>query len=105
MILDSLTDFALYHNSKQNHNKVWGHFCHGNQLWAFWGGVGKAWNFKHHGDDLPWIRTTLQDLANTKTKKGYGIMSDLSVIDQMDPTWRLRFSERFTYFLLLKTSN
>lgn len=100
MILDSITQFNIYHNNSGTHNKVWGYFCHGDHLWAFWGGVGKAWSFKYHGGDLPWIRAGLIDLAHMKTKKGYHEMHDCNALDELDAEWRARFNERFTYFLL-----
>ena len=103
MILDTLTHFSIFYNNCDNHNKVWGHFCHGDHLWAFWGGVGKAWSFKYHGADLPWIRAAVQDLAHMKNRKGYHLMQDLQALDQLDANWRDRFNERFTYFLLQQT--
>jgi hypothetical protein len=103
MILDSLAEFRIYHNHHDAHNKVWGFFLHGVHLWAFWGGMGKAWSFKYHGGDLPWIRSTLYDLANKKMSKGYVIVSDPHMLDSLDSTWRDRFNERFTYFLLQQT--
>jgi hypothetical protein len=100
MILDSLTNFTLYHNGHENHNKVWGYFSHGDHWWAFWGGIGRAWNFKYHGADEIISRIHLQELVSSKNKKGYSIIQDLTAIDALDSTWRARFNERFTYFLL-----
>ena len=102
MILDSLTHFSLYHNGSDSHNKVWGHFNHGDHLWAFWGGVGKAWSFKYHGGDLPWIRAAVLDLANNKIRKGYSLMNTQE-LDVLDAEWRDRFNDRFTYFMLQQT--
>jgi hypothetical protein len=103
MILDSVTQLTIYHNNSGNHNKVWGYFNHGDHLWAFWGGVGKAWSFKYHGVDLPWIRASVIDLSHAKFKKGYSEIHGLDFLDQLDPGWRDRFNERFTYFLLQQT--
>lgn len=100
MILDTIDDIHVWYHSNQNHNKVWGYFRHGTatQHWAFWGGIGKAWSFKYHG--LPW---DLLKLSDAKCRKGYLSIS-LPDLDVLDPTWRIRFSERFSYFLLMHTS-
>lgn len=103
MILDSTTHLTIYRNHTNNHNKVWGHFCHGGHLWVFWGGIGKAWSFKYHGGAWPWVLAAVQSLANAKCNKGYSLVQDLHALDHVDVGWRDRFNERFTYFLLQQT--
>jgi hypothetical protein len=102
MILDSVTQLNIYHNNSGNHNKVWGHFFHGEHVWAFWGGVGKAWSFKYHGPDSVLNNRFVWDLAEQKVRKGYDLITALD-LDVLDPDWRDRFNERFTYFLLQQT--
>ncbi len=99
MILDQLVNFHLYHCGVNNHNKVWGYFAHGAHFWAFWGGVGKAWSFKYHGVGSDWAHMHLMDLAHAKVRKQYEHIQP-EQLDTWDVTWRERFSERFTYFLL-----
>jgi len=102
MILDSLSVLNLYHCNQNQHNKVWGTCMHGNNWWAFWGGINKSWSFKHHGVDSASIVLDLSDLASSKVRKGYHQIS-LAQMDELDATWRDRFNERFTYFVLLHT--
>lgn len=99
MILDNLTHMHMFHCGLSNHNKVWGYFLHGVNIWAFWGGVGKAWSFKYHGANSLWVGTTISDLRDQKILKGYSATSEAQM-DEWDPEWRARFCERFTYFLL-----
>jgi len=105
MILDHITRMHIWHCSKDNHNKVWGYFSHGELFWAFWGGMGKAWSFKLHGSPLwgsgSWPMGDLDRLSQDKVKKSYVpiTQADLTLLD---PTWELRFNERFTYFLLMQ---
>ena len=99
MILDNVTEFTIYHCGTDNHNKVWGYFLYGTLMWAFWGGVGKSWTFKCHGSDNPWSRVIFQDLVAKKERKAY-CRVDQTQLDVWDSSWRERFNDRFTYFLL-----
>ena len=98
MILDHITPLHIWHCNTQNHDKVWGWFVHGDLMWAFWGGMGKAWSFKLHGE-TSWAIFELDKLAGEKARKGYAPMP-MDTLNILDPTWQLRFNERFTYFLL-----
>ena len=101
MILDHITPLHIWHCNTQNHDKVWGWFVHGAHMWAFWGGIGKAWSFKLHGETT-WAAFELDKLAREKVMKGYAPML-IDTLHMLDPTWQLRFNERFTYFLLQQT--
>jgi hypothetical protein len=99
MILDTLVDFNMWHCNKGNHNKIWGYFLHGDNLWTFWGGVGKAWTFKAHGDHFKTNILIVETLSESKIEKGYASITQ-TALDVLDATWRDRFNDRYTYFLL-----
>lgn len=91
----SLTNLNILYCNEGSSNKVWGWFQHGNHYWAFWGGVGKAFGFKHHGI---W-HLELSKLARAKQQKGYNYITSQE-FDLLDPQWQERFWERFTFALL-----
>ena len=103
MILQSVSELKVWHCHNDTNNKVWGYFCHGTSWWAFWGGVHKAWSFKHHGEETPWLRGDLAQLSLKKQAKGYKPLS-VEQLSLLDLTWQDRFNERFVYFLLQQPS-
>ena len=83
MILDQITHFHVWHCGNLNHNKVWGWFSHGALIWAFWGGIGKAYSFKLHGATSWVLDGELLRLEGEKVKKGYAPIckDDLDVLN------------------------
>lgn len=98
-MMESLSDYQIYHYAQGTSNKIWGWCRHGDHYWAFWGGVGKACAFKHHG---AWF-WDLQKLQDQKISKGYTRICLYELMDK-DPDWQIRFQERFTVCLLQQTA-
>lgn len=99
-MMEGISEYQIYHCSEGTSNKIWGWCQHGDHFWAFWGGVGKACAFKHHGVHV-W---DLHKLQTQKVDKGYKhiYLEDLII---MDPDWCMRFQERFVVCLLQQTAN
>jgi hypothetical protein len=96
MIVDQIDNLAVRYHNTGNSDKIWGSFSHGNIWWAFWGGRGKALTFKCHHE---WEHE-ITKLHHSKSRKGYELIT-AALWDQLDPSWRTTFSERFTYQLLI----
>jgi hypothetical protein len=95
MIVDSVHNLTILHYRDGKSNKLWLSFIFDHINYAAWGGMGQSLSFKNHG---PWY-DSLTSVENSKIKKGYQSVELDQVLEQ-DPQFLIRFSERFTEFVL-----